>query len=201
MLKLNELTVSCSLLSSLIAAKKTGHTIPATYEAECPPHQCVFLLSACQNNHRYPSHFELQYYTPPAYPQLTYLRTRYRNALSRITGPPSFSSLASISYALLVCPYSPVWPTSRTSCSSGLIHLADLPLVLVARLRSFLLLSYFSYALLVCHHSPRWPPSRTRCSFLSTTTRRMPRYPRWQRSDCYWHWQPSMAGMSIIWMW
>ena len=35
-LKLNELTVSCSLMSSLIATKKTGHVITATYEAECP---------------------------------------------------------------------------------------------------------------------------------------------------------------------
>jgi len=165
-LKLNELTVSCLLMSSLIAAKKTGHMITATCEAECPPRQFVFLLSACQHNQRYPSHYELQYYTPPAYPQLTYLCTCYRNALLRITGLPSFSSLASISYALLVCPHSSGWPTSPTGCSSSLIHLADLPLILVARLPSFLSLAYFSYALLVCLHSPRWPPSRTCCSFV-----------------------------------
>jgi len=117
-------------------------------------------------NTRYPSHYELQYYTPPAYPQLTYRRTRCRNALLRITGLPSFSSLASISYALLVCPHSPCWPTSRTGCSSGLIHLADIPLIPVAHQRSFLSLAYFSYVLLVCRYSPRWPPSRTRCWFV-----------------------------------
>jgi len=113
-----------------------------------------------------PSHYELQYYTPPAYPQLTYRRTRYKNALLRITGLPSFSLLASISYALLVCPDSPCWSTSRTGCSSGLIHLTYLPLIPVAHLRSFLSLAYFSYALLICCHSPRWPPSRMRCSFV-----------------------------------
>jgi len=121
---------------------------------------------ASTTNTRYPSHYEFQYYTPPVYPQLTYRRTHYRNALLRITGLPSFFSLASISYALLICPHSPCWPTSRTGCSSGLIHLADLPLIPVAHLRSFLSLTYFSYALLVCHHSPRWPSSRTRCSFV-----------------------------------
>jgi len=64
---------------------------------------------------------------------------------------------------LLVCPHSPCWPTSHTGCSSGLIPLADLPLIPVARLRSFLSLAFISYALLVCPHSLRWPTC-TRCS-------------------------------------
>jgi len=191
-LKLNELTVSCSLMSSLIAPKTTGHVITATYKAECPPRQFVFLLRACQHNQRYPSHYELQYYTPPAYPQLTYLCTRYRNALLGITGLPSFSSLASISYRLLIGPHSPSRPTAATRCSFDLVF-ADLhsdlwqkrhvwhrwpkscmccsfvlirragPLVRIARLPSFSLLAYLSYAFRICSHSPL-PTARKRCS-------------------------------------
>jgi len=99
---------------------------------------------------------------------LTCIRTCGRNAVLGITGLqlvpvahlPSFSSLAYISYTLLVCRHSPRWPTSRTlvyrhsprwptsrtRCSSAVILLAGLHLILV------------------CRHSPRWPTSRTGCS-------------------------------------
>jgi len=97
------------------------------------------------------------------------------------------------SYALLVCPHSPCWPTYRTGSSSAVILHAGLLLLRLARLTSFLLtyiwtfgrntllgigrlhlvqvasLSSFavlahSYAFLVCPHSPCWPTSRTGCS-------------------------------------
>jgi len=65
---------------------------------------------------------------------------------------------------LLVCRHSPRQTTSRTRCTSGLILLAGLPLVRVARLASFFSLNFISYVLLVCPHSSRWPTSRARCS-------------------------------------
>jgi len=119
---------------------------------------------ASTTNTRYPSNYELQYHTPPAYPQLTYRRTCYRNALLHITGLPSFSLLASISYELLVCPHSPRWPT-RTRCSSALILLVGQHLVPVGRRPSFSTLAYCSYASLVGTHSPRRPTAPTRRSF------------------------------------
>jgi len=59
---------------------------------------------------------------------LTYIRTCGRNAvlgigglhLVRVAHLSTFAALA-YSYTLLVCPHSPCWPTSRTSCSSSLI--------------------------------------------------------------------------------
>jgi len=66
---------------------------------------------------------------------------------------PSFSSLAYISFALLVCRHSPRWPTSRSRCSSAVILLAGQHLVRVARLASFSMLAYLSYVLLVWPHS------------------------------------------------
>jgi len=129
---------------------------------------------------------------------LNYILTFGRNTvlgigslhLVRVAHLSSFAALA-YSYALLVCPHSPCWPTSRTGCSSALIHYTGLLLLRVARLTSFLLtyirmcgrnavfgigglhlvhvacLSSFaalahSYALLVFPHSPCWPTSPTR---------------------------------------
>jgi len=132
---------------------------------------------------------------------LTYVRTFGKNTvfgigglhLVRVARLSSFAALAH-SYALLVCPHSPCWPTSRTGCSSALIlhavlllrrvaHLTSilltyvrtcgrntvlgiggLHLVHVARLSSFAALAY-SYALLVCPLSPRWRTAPTRFSF------------------------------------
>jgi len=59
---------------------------------------------------------------------LTYVRTCGTNAILGISGLhlvrvarlSSFAALGN-SYALLVCPHSPCWPTSRTSCLSALI--------------------------------------------------------------------------------
>jgi len=101
---------------------------------------------------------------------LTYIRTCGRNAvlgigglhLVRVARLSSFAALA-YSYALLVCPHSPCWPTSRTCCSSALILYAGLLFVRVPCLLSFSL-TYCSYALLVCPYSPRWPTSCTSCS-------------------------------------
>ena len=95
---------------------------------------------------------------------LTYIRTYGRNAvlgigglhLVRVAHLSSFAVLA-YSYALLVCPHSPHWPTAPTRCSFDLIF---------ADLRSDMWqkrLAYISYVLLVCPHSPR-RPTRTRCS-------------------------------------
>jgi len=128
---------------------------------------------------------------------LTYIRTFGRNTvlgiaglhLVRVASLSSFAALA-YSYVLLVCPHSPCWPTSRTSCLSALIVHIGLLLIRVARLASFLLtyirtcgrnavfgigglhlvrvahLSSFaavahSYALLVFPHSPCWSTSPT----------------------------------------
>jgi len=90
-------------------------------------------------------------------------RTRCSSAVILLAGlllvcvarPASFSSLAYISYALLVCRHSPRWPTSRMRCTSGLILLAGLPLVGIPCLPSFSSLTYISYTLLVWPHSPR----------------------------------------------
>ena len=114
--------------------------------------------------------------------------------LVRVAHLSSFAALA-YSYALLVCPHSPCWPTSRTSCLSALILHASLLFLRIAHLTSFLLtyirtfgrnavlgigglyhivrvarLSLFaalaySYALLVCPHSPRWRNAPTHFSF------------------------------------
>jgi len=149
-LKLNELTVSCSLMSSLIAAKKTGHVITATYEAECPPSvrfspkclpaqttHAIQVITSCSITHHQPTY--------------------------------SLSIVVHITethcYALLACLHAPRWPPSRTHCSSALILLVGQHLVPVARPASFTSLTYHSYRLLVCGHSFRWPTSRTRCSF------------------------------------
>jgi len=97
------------------------------------------------------------------------------------------------SYALLVCPHSPCWPTSLTGSSSAVIlhagllllritrltlflltyirtfgrntvlGIGGLHLICVARLSSFAALAY-SYLLLICPHSLCWPTSRTSCS-------------------------------------
>ena len=185
-LKLNELTVSCSLMSSLIAAKQTGHMITATYEAECPPCQLVFLLSACQHNQRYPSHYESHHQPTHSSPILVLHTTSIPTAhlssytlqkrtvthywpafillaglhLVRIAHLPSFSLLANISYRLLVCGHFFHWPTSHTHCSFPVILLSGQHLVRVARLSSFATLAY-SYALVVCPHSPGWPTYRS----------------------------------------
>jgi len=102
----------------------------------------------------------------------TYVWTCARNAVLGITGLllirvahlQSFSSLAYISFALLVCRHSSHWPTSCSRCSSAVILLAGQHLVRVARLASFSSLAYLWYALLICCHSPSWPTSRSRCS-------------------------------------
>ena len=72
--------------------------------------------------------------------------------------------MAYISFALLVCRHSPRRTTSRTRCMSGLILLAGLPLVHIARIASFFSLNFISYVLLVCPHSSHWPKSCARCS-------------------------------------
>jgi len=124
-LKLNELIVSCSLMSSIIATKKTGHVITATYVAECPPGQFVFLLSACQ-------HYQ---YT---------LSKSLRVAVLHTTSlPTAHLSL----YTLQKRTVTHYWP--------AFILLAGLHLVRVARLTSFSLLANISYRLLVQPHSPR----------------------------------------------
>jgi len=130
---------------------------------------------------------------------LTYIWTFGRNTVLGISGlhlvrVARLSSFATLShlYALLVCPHSPCWPTSRTGCSSALIlhtilllrrvarltsilltyvrtcgrnamlGIGGLHLIRVARLSTFAALAY-SYALLVCPHSPCCPTSRTGC--------------------------------------
>jgi len=76
---------------------------------------------------------------------------------------PSFSSLAYISYVLLIWPCSTGWPISHSRSSSALILLAGLPLIPVARLPSFSTLasfsllsylSYFSFTLLAFPSAP-----------------------------------------------
>ena len=77
---------------------------------------------------------------------LTYIWTFGRNTvlgigglhLVRVARLCSFAALAH-SYALLVCPHSPCWPTSRTGCSLALTHHAVLLLRHVACLTSILL--------------------------------------------------------------
>jgi len=147
-LKLNELTVSCSLMSSLIAAKKTGHVITATYEAECPPSvhfspkrlpvqptHAIQVITSCSITHHQPTH------SSPIVVHITETHC----------------------YALLACLHSSRWPPSRTRCSSALILLVGQHLVPVARPASFTSLTYLSYRLLVSGNSFRWPTSRTRC--------------------------------------
>jgi len=149
-LKLNELTISCSLMSSLIAAKKTGHVITATYKAECPPSvrfspkclpaqptHAIQVITSCSITHHQPTH------SSPIVVHVTEMHC----------------------YALLDCLHSPCWPPSRTCCSSALILLVGQHLVPVTRPASFTSLTYLSYWLLICGHSFRWPTSRTRCSF------------------------------------
>jgi len=98
---------------------------------------------------------------------LTYIQTCGRNTmlgsgglhLVRVARLSSLAALAH-SYALLVFPHSPFWPTSPTRSASALI-LPYLLLVRVARLPSFSLLANISYLLLVSSHSLRWPTART----------------------------------------
>jgi len=87
---------------------------------------------------------------------LTYVRTCGRNAvlgigglhLVRVARLSSFAALA-YSYALLVCPHSPHWPTAPTRCSFDLVF-ADLHSDVWQKRR-------------VRHH---WPTSRTCCLFV-----------------------------------
>ena len=130
----------------------------ATNDDVCP-HHFIYLLSACFP--ALPTH-PIQFITSCS---ITHHQpTRSSPNVVHVTETPCYASLANFSYALLVCTHSPRWPTSRTCCSSGLILLAGLPLVPVARLHSFSSRSYISYALLVWPHSPHWPTTRTRCS-------------------------------------
>jgi len=101
---------------------------------------------------------------------LTYIRMCSRNAvfgvgglhLVRVSRLSSFTALAH-SYALLVFPHSPCWPTSPTHSTSALI-LPYLLLVRVAHLPLFFSLAYTLYEFLVCSYSPHWPTSCTHCS-------------------------------------
>ena len=106
-LKLNELTVSCSLMSSLISAKKTGHVISATYEAECPPSvhfspkclpaqptHAIQVITSCSITHHQPTH------SSPI--------------VVHVTETHCYALLAYFSFALLVCLHSPRWPPSRS---------------------------------------------------------------------------------------
>jgi len=96
---------------------------------------------------------------------LTFIRTCAINTvlgstgllLIRVAHLLSFSLLAYISFALLVCHHSPRWPISHSRCSSGLILLADLHLVGVPHLLSFSSPDNISYALSIWPHSPCWP--------------------------------------------
>jgi len=106
---------------------------------------------------------------------LTYIRTCGRNTvfgigglhLVRVTCLSSFTVLAH-SYALLVFPHSPCWPTSPTPSASALI-LPYLLLVSVARLPLFSSVAYILYALLVCPYAPLYVP-RTSCLDLGCWT-------------------------------
>jgi len=149
-LKLNELTVSCSLMLSLIAAKKTGHVITATSEAECPP--SVRFSPKCLPAQ--PTH-AIQVIT-------SFSITHHQSTHSSPIVVPVTETHC---YVLLACLHSSRWPPSRTCCSSALILLVGQHLVPVAHPASFISLTYHSYRLLICGHSFRWPTSRTLCSF------------------------------------
>ena len=149
-LKLNELTVSCSLMSSLIAIKKAGHVITATYESEYPPSvrfspkclpaqptHAIQVITSCSITHHQPTH------SSPIVVHVTEMHC----------------------YALLACLHSSHWPPSRTHCLPALILLVGQHLVPVARPASFSSLTDHSYRLLVCSHSFCWPTSHTRCWF------------------------------------
>ena len=105
---------------------------------------------------------------------------------------PLFSSLA-YSYALLVCPISPRWPTSRTRSASALI-LPYLLLVRIPRLPSFSLLANISYQLLVGPHSPRWPTAPMRFSFDLVFADL--RSDVWQKRHVRHHWRTSRTRRS-----
>jgi len=99
---------------------------------------------------------------------LTYIRTCGRNAVFRIGGLhlvhvsrlSSFAVLAH-SYALLVFPHSPCWPTSSMRSVSALI-LPYLLLVRIACLPLFSSLAYILYTLLVCPYAPPYVPRTSR---------------------------------------
>ena len=125
----------------------------------------------------------------------SFVHIRRAGLLVPIAHLPSFSSLANISYRLLVGPHSPFWLSVPMRRSLALIlhpgllflHVAHLTsfllthirtfgrntvlgigglhLVHVARLPSFSLLANISYRLLIGPHSPRWPTAPTHCSF------------------------------------
>jgi len=139
--------------------------ITATYEAECPPRQFVFLLSACQHYQHmlskslrvavlhttnlptaHLSSYMLQKRTVTHYwPAFILLAGLHLVRVARLS---SFAGLA-YSYALLVSPHSPCWPTSRTGYSSALILHTGLLFLGVARRHSFSTQAYCSYASLV----------------------------------------------------
>ena len=93
--------------------------------------------------------YRVRHWWPTSSTSCSFVPIRYTGPLVSIACLPSFSLLATISYWLLISPYSPHCPTSAMRCSFDL-HFANLRSDMWQKHR-------------VRH---QWPTSRTSCSFV-----------------------------------